>query len=69
MERYHIRRVFALGKKAADLYEKSFEKTTGVPCTVLPSPSPANRRYSLDDLIEAYRVIREADTGSAEVMK
>lgn len=66
---YHIAKVFALGKKAADLYEKSFEKITSVPCTVLPSPSPANRRYSLDDLITAYRAIREEDSKQTEVLK
>lgn len=61
---YSIREVFALGKKAASLYEKSFEKTTGVPCTVLPSPSAANRRFSLDDLIQAYGVIAGEQGGA-----
>lgn len=61
IQRYRITRVFALGKKAATLYEKNFEKTTGISCTVLPSPSPANRRYSLDALITAYRMIVEPE--------
>lgn len=65
--RYHITKVFALGKKAATLYEKHFEMSTGVPCTVLPSPSPANRRYSLDALITAYRAIVKSEDG--EVLK
>ena len=31
---------------------------TGLPCTALPSPSPANCRVPFDALVEAYGVLR-----------
>lgn len=57
---YGIRHVFCTGKKAGALYEKFAEKETGIKAVVLPSTSPANCAWSLQRLIEAYRVIREA---------
>lgn len=52
-----IDRVFATGGKSAELYRKLIEPVTHVPITQLPSTSPANAAWSLDRLIEAYRVI------------
>ena len=49
-----IRAVFATGTKAGELYHKLVEPTLGVPCTTLPSTSPANAKMKLDDLTEAY---------------
>ena len=43
--------------KSAQLYRKLIEPKTGVPITQLPSTSPANAAWSLERLIEAYRVI------------
>lgn len=53
-----IRAVFATGKKAAELYTRHC--VTGFNTrliTALPSTSPANAQYRLEDLIAAYRVI------------
>lgn len=49
-----IRAVFATGTKAGELYRKLIEPTLGVPCTTLPSTSPANAKMKLDDLADAY---------------
>lgn len=49
-----IRAVFATGTKAGELYHKLIEPTLGVPCTTLPSTSPANAKMKLDDLTDAY---------------
>ena len=49
-----IRAVFATGAKAGELYHKLAEPTLGVPCTTLPSTSPANAKMKLDDLADAY---------------
>lgn len=52
-----IDRIFATGGKSAELYRKLIEPETHVPVTQLPSTSPANAAWSLERLIEAYRVI------------
>ena len=49
-----IRAVFATGTKAGELYRKLIEPTLGVPCTTLPSTSPANAIMKLADLVDAY---------------
>ena len=49
-----IRAVFATGTKAGELYRKLIEPTLGVPCTTLPSASPANAKMKLADLVGAY---------------
>ena len=52
-----ITRIFATGGKSAELYRKLIEPTLHIPTTQLPSTSPANAAWSLERLIEAYRVI------------
>lgn len=49
-----IRAVFATGTKAGELYHKLVEPTLDVPCTTLPSTSPANAKMKLDNLADAY---------------
>ena len=49
-----IRAIFATGTKAGELYRKLIEPTLGVPCTTLPSTSPANAKMKLADLVDAY---------------
>lgn len=49
-----IRGVFATGAKAGELYRKLIEPQLGMPCTVLPSTSPANAKMKLADLVDAY---------------
>lgn len=52
-----ITRIFATGGKSAELYRKLIEPKLNIPITQLPSTSPANAAWSLERLIEAYRVI------------
>lgn len=53
-----IKRVFATGKKAAELYNKYCPYAEKYPITTLPSTSPANCAYSLDRLIDEYSKIK-----------
>ena len=55
--------VFTTGATATRLYRKLCEPICGMPCVGLPSTSPANAAWSLERLIEAYRVVREAADG------
>lgn len=58
VKRYPIERVFTTGQTAARLYRRLVEPETGLPCTALPSPSPANCRVPFDALVEAYGALR-----------
>ncbi len=54
-----IARVFTTGQTAARLYRRLVEPATRLPCTALPSPSPANRRVPFESLVAAYRALRD----------
>lgn len=53
-----IRQIFVNGKTAEKMYSKYTLAVTGRPAVCLPSTSPANAAKSLEDLIEAWKVIR-----------
>jgi len=53
-----IRHVFCTGRKAFDGCRKHFPKLP-VPCTMLPSTSPAYAAMPFDKKLEAYRQIKE----------
>jgi len=59
LQQTNIARIFATGGKSAVLYRKWIEPRTHMPIIQLPSTSPANAAWSLERLIEAYRVIVE----------
>ena len=63
---YPITRVFTTGQTAARLYRRLVEPQTHLPCTALPSPSPANRRVPFDALVEAYAALRDTAHTSVE---
>ena len=52
-----IHAVFTTGKKAAEFYTKFCYPKTNIPCIVLPSPSPANRRIKDEELKTQYQEI------------
>ena len=52
-----IRAIFVNGQTAAKLYRRYAEPLTGRPAVTLPSTSPANASWSLERLIEAWKVI------------
>lgn len=56
-----IRRVYVNGALAGRLYDKFLAQKTGIEAVKLPSTSPANARYRLDDLIESWQIIRWED--------
>lgn len=53
----HITHIFTTGTKAHKLYTSLCEQSTKLQAHLLPSTSPANCRFSLEDLIEAYSTI------------
>lgn len=55
-----IRQIFTNGQTAARLYRQFCEKAIGRPCIPLPSTSPANGRWPLDKLGQAWQPVREA---------
>lgn len=58
-----IRAIFCTGQTAGRLYRTYLEPRLGMPCTVLPSTSPANARWRFEDLVRAYAPVREAAEG------
>lgn len=52
-----ITRIFANGATAAKLYQTYCEKSTGIPIIQLPSTSPANAAFSLEKLLETWRIL------------
>jgi hypoxanthine-DNA glycosylase len=52
-----IKQIYVNGKTAEKMYKKYTEKITGRKCVCLPSTSPANAAWSLEKLIEAWRVV------------
>lgn len=54
-----IRRVYCNGATAYRYYQCYHAQKTGIPGVKLPSTSPANARYRLDDLAEAWKAILE----------
>ena len=53
-----IERIYCNGGTAAALYRKHLLPHTGMEAVTLPSTSPANARCSVNNLIEAWSVIR-----------
>ena len=53
-----IRQIFVNGRTAEKIYQKYTEPLTGRPCLCLPSTSPANAAWRLEDLIKAWEVIQ-----------
>lgn len=58
-----IRRIFVNGATAARYYERLIRPQIGREATLLPSTSPANATWSLDRLVEAWRIILEIENG------
>lgn len=54
-----IHRVYCNGATAYRYYQRYHAQKTGIPGVKLPSTSPANARYRLDDLVEAWKAILE----------
>lgn len=57
LEKANIERIFVNGKTAEKLYNKHIEPAIGIGAAALPSTSPANAAWSMERLIEAWRII------------
>ena len=55
-----IRMICCNGRKSHEMYEKYIQPSLGREALCLPSTSPANAQWSLERLIDAWRVLREA---------
>ncbi|MDW7656041.1 MAG: DNA-deoxyinosine glycosylase [Bacillota bacterium] len=53
-----IKAIFANGQTAGILYRRHIEPFTQMPITILPSTSPANARFSLEDLAVQWHIIQ-----------
>ena len=60
LETASVRQIFTNGGTAHRLYRKYIYPLTGRADIVLPSSSPANAARSLDALIDAWQIVREA---------
>lgn len=58
LHRAEISQIFANGDKAYRLYHKYSYEKIGLSIIKLPSTSPANASWSLNRLVEAWKVIR-----------
>lgn len=56
-----IKKVFANGSLAKKLYDRYTCGQTGVEAVKLPSTSPANARFRMEDLLESWKIIRDRD--------
>lgn len=63
-----IRKIFVNGKTAGKMYKKYTEPRIARPAVVLPSTSPANAAWSLERLIEAWRVIKTETEAQPNVL-
>lgn len=52
-----VERIYGKGAKACQLYDRYLLPKTNMPIHKLPSTSPANAAYSLERLLESWRII------------
>ncbi|MBQ7121399.1 MAG: DNA-deoxyinosine glycosylase [Clostridia bacterium] len=58
LENSSVRQIFVNGKTAEKYYNKYTYPKTGIKAVCLPSTSPANAAWSLERLVDAWRVIK-----------
>ena len=59
VEKSRIRKIYANGGKAKQLYDRYLAEQVGIQAVLLPSTSPANAAYSLEKLKQHWQVITE----------
>lgn len=55
----NIKKIFVNGRTAYNLYNKLIKNDLKKEAIYLPSTSPLNARYSLNDLVKEYKIIKE----------
>ena len=58
IEKTRISAIFTNGNKSDEVYRKYAYKDTGIEAMKLPSTSPANAAYSLQKLVECWKMIK-----------
>jgi double-stranded uracil-DNA glycosylase len=53
-----INRIYCTGKAAYNIYNKYIYNKTLIKANYLPSPSPANAKFSLNELVKIYKIIK-----------
>ena len=59
LEGANIKRIFVNGKTAEKYYNRYTKEIVGCPAIYLPSTSPANAAWSVERLVEAWKIIKE----------
>ena len=59
LDNCRIEQIYCNGRKSHELYCKFIEANTGREAVCLPSTSPANAKWTLDKLTDAWSVIRQ----------
>ena len=57
----HIEKIFGNGEKACRLYDKFCKEKAKKEIIRLPSTSPANAAFSMEKLLECWRMIKDSD--------
>ena len=57
LEKSSTKYIFTNGSKSYSLYKKYLEKETHIKAIALPSTSPANAKFSLDKLVDEWKII------------
>lgn len=52
-----IKKIYVNGKTAFNLYNKYIKDKIRIEATCLPSTSPANATFSIDDLVQCYQIL------------
>lgn len=61
LEECEIQEIYCNGRKSHELYGKYIQPLCGREAVCLPSTSPANARWTLDRLVEAWSVLRNQE--------
>jgi len=59
VKKSNIKHIFCAGSKSYEIYNKYLYHRVKIKAIKLPSTSSANAKYSLDDLIKEYKIIKE----------
>ena len=65
LETASIKAIYCAGSTASRLYAKHIQPSVGIECVRMPSTSPANASWSLDDLVDAWSALEEQVTEEA----
>lgn len=59
LENSDIKKIYVNGVAAYNLYNKFIKSKTNIEAIYLPSTSPANAKFKLEDLIESYKLLNK----------